>query len=59
MTEWIQKSRNFGLQRENTNLQSQLKSAQEMCESLRSAIEQIQEKRKSELLTPKVPLVSF
>lgn len=35
------KSRNFGLQRENTNLQSQLKSAQEMCESLRTTIEQV------------------
>ena len=35
------KSKNFGLQRENTNLHSQLKSAQEMCESLRTTIEQV------------------
>jgi hypothetical protein len=34
------KSKNFGLQRENANLASQLKSAQEMCDALKSSIEQ-------------------
>ena len=39
------KSKNFGLQRENANLLSQLKSAQEMCDALKCTIEEVQSKR--------------
>ena len=42
------KSKNFGLQRENANLQSQLKSAQEMCEALKLSIEQQAQSKRTE-----------
>ena len=43
------KSRNFGLQRQNANLQSQLSSAQQVPDSLRAAVQQLQEKRSEQI----------
>ena len=43
------KSRNFGLQRQNANLRSQLSSAQQVSDSLRAAVQQLQEKRSEKI----------